>query len=130
MNNVVAHFKDGRVLKGSSLAVDPNKPSFPLRPKEGKAVEVQFKDLKALFFVRSLEGNAHYTDARTIPPGDPRSRGSTKVRLEFEDGETLFGLMNSYPPAKPFFYLNPLDAQSNNIRILVNRGAVLSITPE
>ena len=130
MNNVVAHFKDGRVLKGSSLAVDPNKPSFPLRPKEGKAVDIQFKDLKAVFFVRSLEGDAHYVDARTMSPGDPRSHGSTKVRLEFEDGETLLGLVNSYPPAKQFFYLNPLDAHSNNIRILVNRGAVTSVTPE
>jgi hypothetical protein len=97
MNNVVARFKDGRILKGTSLAVDPNKPAFPLRPKDGKAIEIAFKDLKALFFVRSFEGNADYTDASTPVPGDPRTKGSTLVKLEFDDGEVLTGLVNSYP---------------------------------
>jgi hypothetical protein len=127
MNNVVAHFKDGRVLKGTSLAVDPAKPAFPLRPSDGRAVEVQFKDLKALFFVRSLEGNAGHKDASTLTPGDPRSRGSTQIKLKFEDGEVLLGLVNAYPPTRAFFFLNPVDSASNNIRILVNRAAVSSI---
>ena len=127
MNNIVAHFKDGRIVKGTSLAVDPNKPAFPLRPDTGKAIEIAFKDLKALFFVRSLEGNATYTDAVEPVPGDPRTKGSTLVKLEFDDGEVLTGLVNSYPPIKQYFYLNPADLQSNNIRILVNRGAVRSM---
>jgi hypothetical protein len=127
MNNVVAHFKDGRVLKGTSLAVDPNKPVFPLRPGGGKAIEIAFKDLKALFFVRTFEGNAEKKDSSTPVPGDPRTKGSTLVKLEFDDGEVLTGLVNAYPPIKQYFYLNPADLDSNNIRILVNRGAVRSM---
>ena len=127
MNNVVAHFKDGRILKGTSLAVDPSKPGFPLRPKTGKAVDVSFKDLKALFFVRSFEGDAAHNDSSEPAPGDPRTKGSTLVKLEFDDGEVLTGLVNAYPPIKQFFYMNPADYSSNNIRILVNRGAVRSM---
>jgi hypothetical protein len=127
MNNIVAHFKDGRIVKGTSLAVDPTKPVFPLRPGGGKAMEIAFKDLKALFFVRSLEGNSAKNDATTPVPGDPRTKGSTLVKLEFDDGEVLTGLVNAYPPIKQYFYLNPADLDSNNIRILVNRGAVRSM---
>jgi hypothetical protein len=127
MNNVVARFKDGRVLKGTSLAVDPSKPAFPLRPANGKAVEVPFRELKALFFVRSLEGNASHNEASTPVPGDPRMRGSTQVKLKFEDGEVLVGLVNAYPPARAFFFMNPVDTRSNNIRVLVNRAAVTSM---
>ena len=128
MNNVVARFKDGRVLKGTSLAIDPTRPAFPLRPRDGKAaVEVAFSDLKALFFVRSLDGDANHNDAITLIPGDPRARGSKQVKLKFEDGEVLLGLVNGYPPARPFFFMNPVDPASNNVRILVNRAAVTSM---
>jgi hypothetical protein len=127
MNHVVARFRDGRVLKGTSLAVDPNKPAFPLRSESGAVVEVAFRDLKALFFVRSLTGDSSYSDGRTLAPGDPRSRGSRLVNLEFEDGEVLTGLVNAYPPARAFFYVNPVDVDSNNIRVLVNRAALTSV---
>jgi hypothetical protein len=42
----------------------------------------------------------------------------------FADSEEILGLMNRFPPITPFFYMLPIDLQSNNIRILVNRAAV------
>jgi hypothetical protein len=29
-----------------------------------------------------------------------------------------------YPPVRPFFFVLPADARSNNVRVLVNRAAV------
>ncbi len=124
---VVARYQDGRVVKGTSMDVDPNKPVFHVKPEGGPALEVRMGDLKALFFVRSLQGNPARNDAQTLDPADPRSRGSTLVRLGFADGETLTGLSIGYPPKKNFFFVLPVDPQSNNVRVLVNREAVTSM---
>jgi hypothetical protein len=36
------------------------------------------------------------------------------------------GLTNRYPPNRDYFYVVPVDAESNNIRMLINRAAVVS----
>lgn len=128
-NLVVARFLDGMVLKGTSLDVDPARPTFHVRPSEGPTLEVKLKDLKALFFVRSLEGDMARHEVRNIDPADPRSHGSTAVSLQFPDGEVMVGLTNRFPPTRPFFFIVPVDAESNNIRILVNRVAVKKMEP-
>jgi hypothetical protein len=86
-------------------------------------------ELKALFFVRSLEGDAHHEEGSQPDPADPRLRGSVSVKVRFQDGETLIGLMNRYPPNRPYFFVVPVDQKSNNVRILVNRAAVASLEP-
>lgn len=127
MNKIVVRFKDGRVLKGTSLDLDPSKPTFHVRPEQGAAVQVELADLKALFFVRSLDGDAAHDESRVPDPSDPRSRGATIIKLGFADGETIVGSTIRYPPNRPFFYVVPVDAKSNNIRILINKDAVTSM---
>jgi hypothetical protein len=124
-NQVVARFKDGRVLKGVSHSVDPSRPSFHVQPPGENPTEVRFGDLKALFFVRSLDGNPAHDENLEPDPSDPRGRGASVVRLEFEDGEIIVGLTIRYPPDRPYFYLVPVDPKSNNRRMLVNRDAVV-----
>ena len=126
-NKIVARFLSGRVLKGSSLDVDPTRPSFHVRPLEGKTEEVKLKDLKALFFVRSLEGDASRNDARSTDAHDSRLKGSSPITVKFADKEAIVGLTNRYPPNKPFFFIIPVDPNSNNIRILINRAAVVAM---
>lgn len=126
-NKIVARYKDGRTVKGTSLDMDPARPSCHVRTPEGKTVEVQLKDLKALFFVRSLEGDSTRDENRTPDPQDLRSRGSTLVTLTFGDGEMMVGLTIRYPPNRPFFYILPADPGSNNLRVLINREAVVSM---
>jgi hypothetical protein len=128
-NLVVAHFLDGRVLKGTSLDVDPARPAFHIRPPEGPTAEVKLKDLKALFFVRSLEGDMARQETRTLDPADPRGHGSTAVSLCFPDGEVMLGLTNRFPPNRPYFFIVPVDPHCNNIRMLVNRSAVKKMEP-
>jgi hypothetical protein len=126
-NKVVARYKDGRVVKGTSLDVDPAKPLFHVRPPQGAAVEIALSDLKALFFVRTLEGDSTREEGRTPDPADPRNRGSTLVRLHFADSEVMVGLTIRYPPNRPYFFIVPIDPKSNNIRILINRAAVTAM---
>ncbi|HEX9942517.1 MAG TPA: hypothetical protein VGG03_10900 [Thermoanaerobaculia bacterium] len=126
-NKIVARYRDGRIVKGASLDIDPGRPRCHVRTPEGRTVEVQLKDLKALFFVRSLEGDATRNDNRTPDPQDLRSRGSQLVTLTFEDGEVMVGLTIRYPPNRPFFFILPVDPESNNLRVLVNRDAVVSM---
>lgn len=126
-NKVVARYKDGRTVKGDSLDIDPARPSCHVRTPDGKMVEVRLKDLKALFFVRSLVGDSARHESRTPDPQDLRNRGLTLVRMSFEDGEVMVGLTIRHPPNRPFFFLLPVDPESNNLRMLVNREAVVSM---
>jgi hypothetical protein len=127
-NEVVAHYLSGRIVKGVSLDVDPGRPKCHIRTATGGTLEVKLTDLKALFFVKDLTGNAQRADVLKLVPGDDRARGAFPIELEFADGEKLVGLTVRYPPVKPFFFVLPADAASNNVRILVNRAAVKRMT--
>jgi hypothetical protein len=127
VNQVVARFRDGRTLKGTSLNVDPAKSTCHVRTASG-AVEVKLSDLKALFFVKNHDGNAKHNEAAAPTPGDQRLLGGHKLSVRFHDGETVVGVTNRFPPLGRFFFMLPIDPKSNNIRILVNRDATASIT--
>ena len=127
-NLVVARYMDGRVVKGISIDVDPAKPICHVRA-EGKAQEVKLGDLKALFFVRDLAGNPVYDDNKRPQTNDMRLRGSHTIILSFKDGEKIVGITHHYPPSRPFYFVLPMDPNSNNIRVLVNRAAVVKVEP-
>jgi hypothetical protein len=127
LNQVVARFRDGRTIKGSSLNVDVTKPMFHVRTAEGP-IEVSLADLKALFFVKDHAGNSKHREATAPTPGDPRLVGSHKLAVKFHDGETIVGVTNRFPPLGRYFFMLPIDPASNNLRILVNRDATASIT--
>lgn len=126
-NEVVAHYTDGRIVKGVSLDVDPARPTCHIRPPGNPTVEVKLLDLKALYFVKDLAGDAARKDGDTLEPSDERARGAYAIELEFADGERLVGLTVRFPPVRPFFFVLPADPASNNARILVNRAAVVKM---
>ncbi len=121
---IVAAFIDGSRKKGMSLDVDPKKPTCHLKTETGGTIEVALATVKALFFVRSAEGDSKRNDAKAVVPGDSRVVGARRVRVMFADKEEIVGLMNRYPPITPYFFMLPIDPLSNNVRILVNRAAV------
>lgn len=126
-NEVVARHADGRVVKGTSLDVDPARPTCHVKTADQGTVTVRLADLKALFFVKSLAGDSGHQEALEVDPEDARARGACRIGLTFKDGERVVGMTVRYPPIKPFFYVVPADPRSNNIRILVNRGAVTAM---
>lgn len=127
-NQVVAHFLDGRLVKGTSLDVQPAKPDCHIRTADRGMVKVQLADLKALYFVRSLEGDPAHDYASEPATGDPRLAGSHRISIVFKDRERLVALANRYPPLGRFFFVLPVDGAGNTIRVLVNRDAVVEMT--
>ncbi|MEO8200647.1 MAG: hypothetical protein ABI679_09025 [Gemmatimonadota bacterium] len=125
-NLVIARYRDGHVVKGVSFDVDPAKPTCHVRPDTGAVMEVRLADLKALFFVKTLEGNSKHDEGAEVATGDRRTHGSAMIVLTFEDGEKLTCLTNRFPPNRPFYFVVPVDLESNNVRILVNAAAVAS----
>ena len=126
-NKVVARFQDGRMLKGTALDIDPARPTFHIIPPGAKAVQVKIAELKAVFYVRTLDGDPKYEENLTPSPDDARARSSRLVTLKFKDGEVMVGHTIGTPGNRPYFFIVPVDPRSNNIRVLVNRTAVDSI---
>jgi hypothetical protein len=126
-SKVVARYLDGHLVKGTTLDAGVNRPVCHVRPDDGPPVLVQYKDLKALFFVRSLDGDPAHNEEMDPDPTDPRARGATLVSLRFYDGERVVGMTLRYPPPGQFFFITPVGARSNNIRILVNSAALVSL---
>ena len=126
-NKVVARYQDGRTLKGTALDIDPARPTFHIIPPGAKAVQVKLAELKAVFYVRTLDGDPKYEENLTPDPADARARSSRLLTVNFNDGEVMVGHTIGTPGNRPYFYMVPVDPRSNNIRVLVNRAAVASI---
>jgi hypothetical protein len=130
-NKIVARFKDGRVLKGYTSDFLPTKPVFHLTstaaPSESKAVEVRMADLKAIFFVKDLDGRPQpYTHRQEFDPARPAV--GRKIRVVFKDGEVLTGTTQGYDSSRPGFFVIPADSQSNNERCFVVTGSTQQVT--
>jgi hypothetical protein len=120
INKVVAHFTSGKLVKGATQDFFPNRPLFHVQPPEGGApVEIRCKDLKAVFFVRDLVGNAQRRDLRGFLGAPAESRQGKKLAVLFRDGELLCGYSLTYAPDRDGFFVFPADAESNNLRVFV-----------
>ena len=124
--NVAAHFNDGKTVKGTSLDALSGNPQCHIGNKDDGVVEVLYRDLKALYFVKELDGDHEYRDVQEPEDGDARLRGSKQIRIRFRDGEEMVGLSNAFPPTRSFFFTMPI-AKSNNVPVLVNHDAVSSM---
>ena len=125
-NRIVARFADGRMLKGTTQDFAPAKDTFHVIGSEGgsRPVKVAVEDLKAVFFVKSLVGNAAYTELKEF--GGPAH--GRKVQVTFKDGEVLVGSTQGYQQDRPGFFLVPADPRSNNDRIYVVTTAVEKVS--
>jgi hypothetical protein len=126
-SSVVARFLDGRVLKGSTHDFAPHKPIFHLSiwgEPNAKAVTVPIGALKALFFVRSYEGDPKRIDDNDLTHAKGQGR---KVMVTFNDGETICGFTSAYSKDKAGFFVTPADAKGNNTRVFVLTAAVRKV---
>jgi hypothetical protein len=135
---VVAHKKDGTLIKGFTLDVPgfngqsageplPVAPPDVLRLRthdQGKAVKVALEDLKALFFVKSFEGSKHYSEIKFFK-AHPLHDGIW-VRLQFADNESTEGVIyNSLQfLVERGFFLKPPDPHSNNEIVYVMKQSL------
>ncbi len=123
---IVAHYADGKIVKGTTQNFSPGQPNFHLKHMDSNgdgARPVRLTDLKAIFFVRSFKGKPGYEekkDLKKAPPG-------RKVRVTFNDRETLDGTTLDYNLNATGFFLFPVDPNSNNQKIFVVHDAVSDV---
>lgn len=117
-NKVVAHFTNGKLVKGATQDFFPNRPMFHVAPADGGTpIEIRCKELKALFFVRDFAGNAQRKDLAGFLAAPAETRQGKKIAILFRDGELLCGYTLTFSPDRDGFFMFPADAASNNERI-------------
>lgn len=132
-HKVVAHFKDGRLLKG--LARDPEPADAELQLSlpgaAPRALRVPLEDLKGVFFVKSWEGNAGYVEREEgFAEGPVHQNGAYRLQRTvagFQDGERLKGYSYNYSPGQPTVSFFPYDPFGNNYKILIVCSALSDI---
>jgi hypothetical protein len=125
---VVARFANGKLLKGTTQDFAPNRQNFHLIPTDGgPPLEVRIDQLKALFFVKDLQGNPDRANLRGFLAAAPTTAQGKKIAVRFSDEEFLCGHTLSYQPGRPGFFMAPVDEASNNIRIYVVVAATAEI---
>jgi len=125
LNQIVARYQNGSVLKGFTTDFRADKDTFHVTSGGTlgeKPVDVRLADLKALFFVRDFTGRPEYNEAKTFDASRPLS--GRKIRVVFKDGEELVGVTQGYQPGRPGFFVTPADPDSNNLRCFVVASAV------
>jgi hypothetical protein len=127
-NLVVARYLDGRTLKGVTRDFSPNRAMFHVDPQDGSTpIELRFRQLKALFFVSSLEGDPARQDVRGFVHGPVETQQGKKVAVRFRDGEFICGYTLSWSPDREGFFMFPADVHGNNQRIYVITSSTLEV---
>lgn len=134
---VVVRLKDGGLLKGYLKGFSPTQPELFLEEAgSSKTLPVSLNDVKALFFVRSFEGDNEYRERKSY--GVSPAKGQ-RVFVKFADGESLVGFLEGEVPwEKGFFlskqreqkgfYLLPADEDANNLKVFVVASSVVDVT--
>lgn len=127
---VVVHFRDGKTVKGYSYDFTTNKDIFHVSPvkDETQPVEVSTSGIKAVFFVKTFKGNkGHETHEEFSMQNFKFDDVSLKVRVDFLDGEVMYGMTHGYAPNRKGFFVFPADKDTNNQRVFVIREATASV---
>ena len=124
---VVARHRDGRMIKGTTQDFAPAKTQFHIFPRgdrSARAEVMELKDLKAVFFVKTYDGDGDIQSEYSFERVKGHGR---KAIVTFYDDETISGYTMGYHPNKPGFFLVPADENSNNARVFVVNAAVKNI---
>ncbi|GBE36279.1 hypothetical protein BMS3Bbin07_00423 [bacterium BMS3Bbin07] len=135
---VVLRFQDGSTIKGSLRDFSEIAKEFSIEEHpSGNISTVRIDLLKAIFFVRSFEGNPSYREIKRYGISSEKGR---KVYVRFKDKESLLGYLEGELPwqkgyflsksdkDKTGFFLIPVDEGCNNIKIFVVGTAIDDIT--
>ena len=125
---VIARYTNGRMMKGMTHDFFPNKDRFHIATEDNplnKPSEVMLKDLKAVFVVRTFNGDPKYVERKKYQEGD--TPYGMPLEVTFADGEVMVGSSMGFDPKREGFFLSPVDPMSNNLRVFVILSAVKRI---
>ena len=136
---IVAHLRTGKLLKGYvelPVPTDSNGlvATVPITlPKHisiedadtGRKHAVALSGLKALFFVKSFEGNPQYAEIKFFN-GEPKIEGLW-VHLTFADNEKTEGILHNSIAflTESGFLMKPPDPNSNNQAVYVLKDSLI-----
>lgn len=128
-NKVVARFTDGRTINGTTVDFHPDKNIFHVIDTAASAlappVPIRMRELKAVFFVKSLVGDPHRPKASEFGPTPPAA--GRRIRVVFDDGEVLVGTTTGYRPGRQGFFVEQGDPGANEERCYVMVAATKEI---
>jgi hypothetical protein len=129
-NKVVARFQDGKVLKGYTHGFFSNKEVSLLNAPEiaDELQEVHVFSLKALFFVKTFEGNKDHrkSDDPAVLAKLKKTPGF-KLKIRFNDGEKMYVLTQGYEPTREGFFVFSAYPESNRERAYLVRQAIQEV---
>lgn len=132
---VVLRFVDGRIIKGHLDEFSPKADGVLVEVESGARQGFGVDELKAIFFVRTFEGNKARSEKKSfekeVPPGK-------RVFVKFKDGESMVGYVEGEVPWEKGFFLEaakgkgffliPVDDESNNAKVFVIAQSVWEVT--
>jgi len=135
----VLRFLDGTMLKGYLEGFTEEATEITVHVIGAGAKTTVIADrLKAIFFVKTFEGDRQYSEKKSYGIRKPKGH---RTFIKFNDGEDMVGFIEGKVPwEKGFFlsvqktrklkgfYLLPADEGSNNNRVFVFAGAVRDVT--
>lgn len=125
---VVAHYLDGRLLKGTTRDFTALRPVFHLQPMGGgEAASVRCDQLKAIFFVRDYDGFPGRRDIRGFLEAPSENAHGRKIAVRFKDGELFCGYSLAYSSDRVGFFVFPSDEAGNNLRVYVLTGGTKEV---
>jgi hypothetical protein len=121
---IVVRLKDKTLLKGEIGDFSPFYEFLHLELLKGHPVTINVDKVKAIFFVKSFEGNKKYTykyEDELLWAGD-------KILLKFNDGEKMVGYTTQLDYSPKGFFITPADLKGNNKYIFALKSAIESMS--
>ena len=128
-NKVVVRFRDGRMVKGYTYDFNPNRETFHVTDvqNEKEVIEISTSLLKAVFFVKTFEGNKDHRNPDDFSMESLENIPGLKVKVTFSDGEVMYGSTHGYAPQRRGFFIFPADKESNNERVFVIKESTAAV---
>jgi hypothetical protein len=123
-NKIVVRFKDSTLLKGTVSAFSPFHKFFHLERPGGDVVTVDIDRIKAMFFVKSFDGDKKYNYMYK----DELFWVGDKIMVKFNDGEKLIGYADQLDCSPRGFFITPADLNGNNKYVFASKSAIKSMS--
>jgi hypothetical protein len=122
---VVVRYKDGKMVKGITDNFAPGVDRFTVEENNGQRVPIEgFGGMKAVFFVKTLDGNRLYDERKDFAISDQFGR---KTVVSFYDKEEIAGYTMPGHTTQSQFFLFPVDPKSNNAKVYIVKEATTQI---
>jgi len=121
---IVARFTDGKTLKETTHDFAPDKDIFHVYvdgDESKPAATIRVNALKAVFFVKTYQGNRYHVEDKSFRPGNEPGR---RIKVTFKDKEEIAGFSTGSLAGRVGFFVLPTDPASNNARIFIVHAAV------